>query len=48
MGGGGRNAQENNLFEDVSTGFMNNDSLLDLSFKVQFRWYDYAENVSSP
>lgn len=45
---GGRNAQENNLFEDVSTGFMNNDSLSDLSSKVQFRWYDNAENVLSP
>lgn len=27
---------------------MNNDSLLDLSSKVQFRWYDNAENVLSP
>lgn len=44
----GRNAQENNLFENVSTGFMNNDSLLDLSSKVQFWWYDNAENVFSP
>lgn len=34
--GGGKHAQENNLFEDVSGGFMNNDSLSDLSFKMQF------------
>lgn len=45
---GERNAQENNLFEDVSPGFMNDDSLSYLSSKVQFRWYDNAENVLSP
>lgn len=44
---GVRNAQENNLFADVSTGFMNDDSLPYLSSKVQFRWYDNAESVLS-
>ena len=44
----GKHAQENDLFEDVSTGFMSNDSLSDLSFKTQFRWYDNAENVLTP
>lgn len=42
----GKHPQENNRVEDVSTGFMNNDSLSHLSFKLQF--HDNAENVLTP
>lgn len=41
----GEHAQENDLFEDVSTSFC---SSYDLSFKMQFWWYGNAENVLSP
>lgn len=32
----------------LCTGFMNNDSLSDPSLKMQFWWYDNAENVLTP